>query len=78
MCFVFIGETRVDAGHYSYPFECKLPIGLPTSLEEAKGYIRYTVKVVFDVPGIVPDLEFEEFFTVIKPLNLNDNPTLRV
>lgn len=69
----FIGEIRVEPGHQSYPFECELPIGLPTSMEAKEGHIRYTVKVVFEVPDIVPHLEFVEVFTMIKPLNLNDS-----
>lgn len=41
------------------------------------GYIRYSVEVVLDIP-FWPDKEFEELFTVIKPLDLNDEYDLRV
>lgn len=52
-------------------------MGLPTSLEAAHGHIRYVVKVVLERP-IWLDKEFSEMFTVIKPLNLNLYPDLKV
>lgn len=67
----------VQAGNYNYDFHCNLPAGLPTSLEADIGYIRYMARVVLDIP-MWPDTEFNEVFTVIKPLNLNYDPTLRV
>lgn len=41
------------------------------------GYIRYTARVTMDIPmGF--DEELKQRFTVIRPLNLNGNPGLRV
>lgn len=54
-----------------------LPPELPTSVEGGIGYIRYMVRVVLDIP-MWPDPEFEEPFTVIKAINLNAIPALRV
>lgn len=54
-----------------------LPPGLPTSVEGEHGHIRYTARVVLDIP-MWPDKTFEEFFTVIKAIDLNAIPTLRV
>lgn len=54
-----------------------LPLGVPTSLEAQIGHIRYGLQIVLDRPRW-PDQKFEETFTVIKPLNLNNDLTLRV
>lgn len=54
-----------------------LPAGLPTSVEANTGYIRYMARVVVDIP-MAFDPEFEEIFTVIKAVNLNAIPALRV
>lgn len=41
------------------------------------GYIRYTVRVIVDIPmGL--NKELKRRFTVIQPLNLNDNAQLKV
>lgn len=58
-------------------FQCMLPHGLPTSVEGEYGHIRYTASVVLDIP-MWPDKEFEVPFTVIKGINLNAIPALRV
>lgn len=52
-------------------------MGLPTSLEAEYGHIRYMVNVVLDRP-MWPDQEYECMFTVIKPVNLNLDRSLRV
>lgn len=52
-------------------------MGLPTSLEAQNGHIRYGLQVVLDRLRW-PDQKFEESFTVIKPLNLNHDISLRV
>lgn len=64
-------------GTYNYTFQCMLPHGLPTSVEGEYGHIRYTARVVLDIP-LWPDKEFEVPFTVIKGINLNAIPALRV
>lgn len=64
-------------GEYNYNFECMLPAELPTSVEADIGYIRYTARVVVDIPRAF-DKEFELTFTVIKATNLNTMPALRV
>lgn len=70
-------EFGLMPGVYHYSFACDLPVGLPTSLEGDVGYVRYTVRICLDIPRW-PDIEFEENFTVIKPLNLNYDVELRV
>lgn len=54
-----------------------LIVHFQTSGEGNHGHIRYSVEVVLDIP-YWPDKEFEELFTVIKPLDLNDEYKLRV
>lgn len=71
------GEITVKTGQYSYEFSCILPVGLPTSLEAEYGHIRYRAKVVIDHPTWEDEM-CEEMFTVIKPLNLNLEPSLKV
>lgn len=71
------GEITVAQGEYNYTFETVLPMGLPTSVEAQNGHIRYGLQVVLDRPRW-PDQKFEESFTVIKPLNLNNDISLRV
>lgn len=54
-----------------------MPAGLPSSFIGEFGEIRYIATVVLDVPRW-PDDEFQQPFTVIKPLDLNDIPAVRV
>lgn len=67
----------MEPGEYRYNFQVQLPFGLPTSIEAQIGHIRYGLQVVLDRPRW-HDQKFEEIFTVIKPLNLNHDITLRV
>lgn len=71
------GELHLDPGEYNYNFQVQLPMGIPTSLEAQIGHIRYGLQVVLARP-LWPDQKFEKTFTVIKPLNLNHDITLRV
>lgn len=71
------GTVRLNPGIYQYSFECMLPPELPTSVEGSYGHIRYIVRVVLDF-RLHPEIKFEETFTVIKMINLNYDPALRV
>lgn len=62
---------------YRYSFHVALPFDIPTSLEALNGHIRYGLQVVLDRPRW-SDQKFEQTFTVIKPLNLNHDISLRV
>ena len=64
-------------GTYNYTFQCMLPPELPTSVEARIGYIRYLARVVIDIPRAF-DKEFDCPFTVIKGINLQAIPALRV
>lgn len=71
------GEITVSPGIHHYTFECFLPAELPTSMEGNHGHIRYNACVVMDIP-MWPDKEFDCPFTVVKLIDLNLNPVLRV
>lgn len=68
---------EIERGEHIYNFEFTLPAGLPSSFEGEFGHIRYIATVVLDIPRWPNDV-FQQPFTVIKPLDLNDDPELRV
>lgn len=72
-----VGTLRLNPGVHNYTFQCMLPPELPTSVEGLYGHIRYIVRVVLDF-RLHPETKFEEPFTVIKMINLNASPVLRV
>lgn len=74
LCIV---NVQVDPGTYKYNFQCILPAELPTSVEGKLGHIRYTARVVIDFSFWI-NKEFKQRFTVIKAVDLNNDPTLRV
>lgn len=69
--------TIMQPGVYSYEFHCNLPRILPTSIEAGLCHIRYIARMVHDIPSL-PNTDIGEVFTVIKPLNLNSDPSWRV
>lgn len=75
--FIRTGELTLEPGVYQYDFQAQLPTGIPTSLEAMHGHIRYGLQVVLDRPRWA-NQNFEATFTVIKPLNLNNDIALRV
>ncbi|XP_053665036.1 arrestin domain-containing protein 17-like [Anopheles marshallii] len=60
----------VEPGRQVYKFALVLPTTLPTSFEGDYGYIRYTVRVVFERPWKF-DQSYKIAFTVVNQLNLN-------
>ena len=56
-------------GDYVYPFQFKLPLGLPTSFEGTYGHIRYLVKATIDRPW-----KFDH--KTIQPLTINEQVDL--
>lgn len=62
----------LPAGSHQFTFELRIPSDCPTSLESKRGKIRYGLKVVLDRPWKFDHLS-ELIFTVINPINLNDN-----
>lgn len=70
------GEINLDATTHSYPFTCALPPTLPSSFEGEWGFVRYTVKVTLDRPWKF-DQDVKMAFTVISPVDLNENPRVK-
>lgn len=73
-----IDELQVlPAGAHDYSFAFTLPHDLPSSFLGSHGHIKYTANVILRIP-LWPDKKFEQKFDVLRPLNLNDYPQLRV
>lgn len=67
----------VPAGKNTYPFVIQLSTKLPTSFEGTYGYIRYNITLHIEKPGEKLD-PLKETFTIIRPLNLNNQTLFRV
>lgn len=63
-------EIELPPGQQSYPFNIQLPMNLPSSFEHEYGYVRYTVKAIFDRPWKF-DHEVKAAFTVLSTYDLN-------
>lgn len=70
-------EIVLPPGEHSYPFTCMLPPSLPSSFEGEWGHVRYTIKVTLDRPWKF-DQDIKMAFTVLSPLDLNQNARLKV
>lgn len=68
---------KLELGTQVYHFQCLLPHGLPGSVKDPIGNINYGARVVFDVP-LIFNIEFVEYFTIIKQIDLNLDPTYRM
>ncbi|CAG5125230.1 unnamed protein product [Candidula unifasciata] len=68
-------DKRVlEAGQYTYPFKFRIPPTSPTSFEGQFGFIRYWTKVTIERPW-KKDVSAKKLFSVIFPLDLNQEPT---
>lgn len=70
-------EIVLPAGEHAYPFTSMLPASLPSSFEGEWGHVRYTIKVTLDRPWKF-DQDIKMAFTVLSPLDLNQNARLKV
>ncbi|XP_058840171.1 arrestin domain-containing protein 3-like [Topomyia yanbarensis] len=71
-------EVELKEGSRSFKFTYKLPPSCPTSFEGDFGYIRYTIRIVFERPWKY-DLTYKIAFTVVNQLDLNKiSPPLNV
>lgn len=68
--------TKMPSGMHTFDFHCDLPAALPTSCESSIGHVRYTVQVTID-RLLRGNKEFLQPFTVIKPLDLNNDEAWR-
>lgn len=67
--------TDIPPGTHTYKFTCALPATLPTSFEGQHGQIRYTVTILVEQSS-QRSTTYREGFTVLKNVNLNDDPWL--
>lgn len=67
----------MQPGIYTYPFEESLPVGLPSSITTEHGNVEYKTSVTVNRPEAV-DQSFGQTFTVVKPFDLSNDPSLRV
>lgn len=70
-------EIELPQGTHTYPFTCALPPQLPSSFEGEWGHVRYTIKITLDRPWKF-DQDTKMAFTVISPVDLNQNPRIKV
>ncbi|XP_055641430.1 arrestin domain-containing protein 4-like isoform X2 [Toxorhynchites rutilus septentrionalis] len=68
--------TEIAEGRHVYRFSCPLPDTLPTSFEGSYGSIRYTITTVVERPSN-QNSTFREALTVLRHVNLNNDPSLR-
>lgn len=66
----------MQSGVYEYPSEFTLPRDLPTSTESSTGYVIYTARAVMKT--LIFNQHYDERFYVIKAIDLNHVPMLRV
>ncbi|KAK5638351.1 hypothetical protein RI129_012646 [Pyrocoelia pectoralis] len=59
----FVGETKFEPGHYSYPFTFNLPGDLPSSMDSTYGNVKYKAKAKVDKEWSI-DYTCKKFFTV--------------
>uniref|UniRef100_A0A1Q3FC19 Putative arrestin domain protein n=1 Tax=Culex tarsalis TaxID=7177 RepID=A0A1Q3FC19_CULTA len=69
-------EIELEAKSHTFPFTCALPPTLPSSFEGEWGFVRYTIKVTLDRPWKF-DQDLKMAFTVISPVDLNQNPRVK-
>lgn len=64
--------AELVAGNHIFNFTIKLPLNIPSSIEEDKGYIRYSAHVILKRPKH-NDLKISRNFNVIRTIDLNKN-----
>ncbi|GBP30310.1 Arrestin domain-containing protein 1 [Eumeta japonica] len=66
-------EHHLEAGDYSFDFQCPIPAHCPSSFEHEYGHIRYEIKVVVDRIFKLDKVK-KMSIKVISPLDLNQDP----
>lgn len=72
-----LGKIRMMPGTYAYRFQFIIPPHVPSSVEGSVGHIRYTACLTIDIP-MFQSKEFQQTFYVLKSIDLNNYPMLRV
>lgn len=66
----------LEVGFYTYPFKIKLPLAIPSTLDERHGRIKYFLQATVSIPWS-RDLNFILPIVIINRLDLNTLPILR-
>lgn len=69
--------VKLPAGEHTYQFACALPERLPGSMSSHEADIKYSVKLVMDVPWGM-DSTKKQHFEVVNVVDLNHNISLRM
>lgn len=72
MFSLFPDERRLLPRNHKFPFQFALPQQLPSSFESEFGVIRYSVKVMIEIP-FQPTKKVEENITIIKLIDFDDS-----
>lgn len=67
----------LEPAEHVYYFSFSLPMEIPSSFVGEYGYITYAASVILVIPWWIDDT-FKQPITIIKRIDLNDNPTLHV
>lgn len=70
-------DVYLDPGEHVYPFDFVLPNGIPTSFEHYKGYSRYWLQGIIDIPFSLTRYA-HKMITVLNVYDLNTQPSLKV
>ncbi|XP_066602855.1 arrestin domain-containing protein 2-like isoform X2 [Prorops nasuta] len=66
-------SIEIPCRRTAYPFRMQLPEDIPSSLEGEHGSIKYHIKGLIERKN-APEYECQLFFTVIRPVDLNNYP----
>lgn len=69
-------DTCLSVKTHRFPFQFKLPAQLPASFEGEFGSIRYTIRVIIEIPFQL-NRELVESITILRIIDSND-PQLEV
>ena len=61
----------LQPGLYRYPFNFQIPPNAPSSFAGIYGSVRYYVNVTLEKPGLFSNENGVQYFTVVRPLDLN-------
>lgn len=67
-------DPLLPAGEHSFPFDCKLPLELPSSFEGQFGRVRYLAKAIIERATWKSNVVCKRAFTVVSGLDLNFIP----
>lgn len=67
-------DPSLPTGEHRFPFDCKLPLELPSSFEGQFGQIRYLAKAMIERASWRSNIVCKRAFTVVSGLDLNFIP----